>query len=346
MPATLIIRALVLGLMQATGCVLTGLVTIQHFARGRESILYGWITLSIFCVAGWIANWFNYMRHEVRRQTQRSKMQKLGRLMLNLIPGSSTFSWYLEWFISPNSWSAGYWVSVLQLFQCTLGDIPQAILQTYLIIHFWWDENVATWESVTLMTMSSWSVLLAATATCNYIRNEHFEEEHQFPRKGIFLLVIFATILHLSGRVLSSSIVGKVYSVRWMTGGIGLILTLNYVISVCALTKGFRAEMSCTYKIFSPVPVAFLNAVCMTKNRGLMVMNSFFWMALSLPQLGIYNEKAMHWVLWGLPFLAQCVALLVFLWNWRVIEIAFRRFERLLKRGISILGGKMRREKD
>ncbi|ROT72724.1 hypothetical protein C7M84_008839 [Penaeus vannamei] len=166
------------GMAQLSNVILTGSVASLHLMRGGESVLYGSVTLAIFCLAGWITNWFDYMRHEVNRQPQRSDCKKMLIILRILIPGYSTLSWHLEWLKSPTSWSAEYWVSVMKLFQCTLGDLPQAILQTYLILHFWWDSTIDSLDFYLIFALASLCVSMAVCSVVCYIRKEYFEEEH------------------------------------------------------------------------------------------------------------------------------------------------------------------------
>ncbi|XP_063613237.1 uncharacterized protein LOC134786553 [Penaeus indicus] len=321
------------GIAQLFSIFFTLTIASLHFARGGESVIYGCFTLSIFCLAGWITNWFNYVRHEVSRQSQRPAYRRVLVVLRNFFPGYSILSWHLEWLRSPSSWSAEYWVSVLRLFQGTLGDLPQAMLQTYLIIRLWWEKNVEVWDFNMLIGLSSVSVSMVVFSVCSYIRKEYFEEEHRVPKNKDFLVVVIATILNLGGRVTSLAMVGNVFSAWWMTGGFAFILSFNYFMSIYARGKG--GEVSCAEKIFYPIPIAFLYALSMTRKKGLMILNTIFWICLSLPQVALYNERLLQWVLFGVPFLAQVVALLILLCKWRVVEVAFRRFERLQQRPVN-----------
>ncbi|XP_047470967.1 uncharacterized protein LOC125026520 [Penaeus chinensis] len=323
------------GIAQLFSISFTLIVASLHFARGGESVLYGCVTLSIFCLAGWITNWFNYARHEVNRQAQRPAYKRVLIILRNFFPGYSILSWHLEWLRSPSSWSAEYWVSVLRLFHGTLGDLPQAILQTYLIIRLWWEKNIEVWDFNMLIVLSCVSASMVVFSVCSYIRKEHFEEEHRWPKNKDFLVVVIATILNLGGRVTSLAMVGNVFSGWWMTGGFAFILSFNYFISLHISARGKGGEGSCAEKIFYTIPLASLYALSMTRKRGLMVLNTMLWLCLSLPQLAFYNERLLQWVLFGVPFLAQIVALLLLLCKWRVVEVAFRRFERLEERPVN-----------
>lgn len=319
------------GMAQLSNVILTGSVASLHFMRGGESVLYGSVTLAIFCLAGWITNWFDYMRHEVNRQPQRSDCKKMLIILRILIPGYSTLSWHLEWLKSPTSWSAEYWVSVMKLFQCTLGDLPQAILQTYLILHFWWDNTIDSLDFYLILALASLCVSMAVCSVVCYIRKEYFEEEHDKLKITDFLVIVIATMLNLGGRVVSLAMVGNVYKVSWMAGGSAFILITNYTMSLKMYVDGNKI-MSWPRMLFYPIPIAFLYALSMTRKRGLMMVNTFFWLLLSLPQIAMYNKKLAQWGLFLGPFLAQVLALVLLLWKWEVVEVAFRRFERLLKK--------------
>lgn len=145
-----------------------------------------------------------------------------------------------------------------------------------------------------------------------------------------YLLFSFPSLFP-GGRVVSLAMVGNVFKVSWMAGGSAFILITNYTMSLKMYVDGNKI-MSWPRKLFYPIPIAFLYALSMTRKRGLMMVNTFFWLLLSLPQIAMYNKKLAQWGLFLGPFLAQFLALVLLLWKWEVVEVAFRRFERLLKK--------------
>ncbi|KAG7163170.1 uncharacterized protein LOC121873310 [Homarus americanus] len=326
------LQALVVLLLYVFDVVMVVACAFVHLTHGGTSNCFGGFTIAIFCVGGFFTNWFNFYRHEKPRMEQRQWPKKIQKVLFLFIPSQAFLVWTWEWWKNPLSWTANYWVATLRLFYTTTGSLLQATLQTYIIIDLWWDLEVAYEDICVMMAAAVFLALHSVLGVCIFVWKETYEEEHEVPRTRDFVFIVISVSLNMCGRIVSMAMVAAVINWGWMIGGLAAPFFLNYALCLYTtfpLSEGSFGQLvaRCTL----PIPTALLFALSVSKDKVATVLTTICWLCFSLPQIVTHHDTAIHWLVWGVPFLGQLVAFVLMMIKWSIFQTAFTRFGRLLE---------------
>nr|XP_045620147.1 uncharacterized protein LOC123771605 [Procambarus clarkii] len=307
-----------------------------HLRRGTDaSTLYGGLTLAIFCLAGWVTNGFNFYRHERRRMSQISRLKWSWKVFALVLPSQALLGWIVRWIRTPSSYTNGYRVVTLRLFYCTTGSLVQAVFQAYVIVALWWDASVDPADFTVMVTAAVFLALAAVLGVCSFIRTQYFEEEHETPPMKHFLFVVISVTLNMCGRIASMAMVAAVVSWTWMVAGIAAPIVFNYgfCLYITDPLHG-KSKVRRFARCFMPLPIAMLYSLSVSPKKITTVVTTCLWLGMSLPQVVEHHDTVVQVAAWGVPFLAQVLALIVMLYKWSILKKTFTRFGRLLSEHI------------
>lgn len=305
-----------------------------HFMRGslHSGMAHGAFTLAIFCVAGIIANFFHFMRHELPRMPRRSGGKRALSIMLIFLPNYYLLMWSVKRLMRSDSLTVKCWTASLRLFYCSTGSLVQAVFQSYLVIRLWWEEGVPDKDYSIMIVSAVYLCVYAIYGVCRYVWVQYYDETGGYlPAKHIILITIALT-LNMSGRVVAMSVVMGTLGWLWLLVAVISPFFVNFAVYSHAAFQNRPDSLGCcgsTFHCFSLVPFSLLSAMTVSDKRILTILTTLAWMASFLPQILTFHTEMVNWLVWLIPTAAQIIALLIMMVQWEAFESAFQRFSRL-----------------